>query len=416
MDINLAPRRYAKARKYRGVLMGLVCLTVSLVVFWSQLDSTVNVDRQSLIFDSAVRGPLAIKVQAFGILKSARQQTITTPSAGIVMAIMRKAGEPVNKGDVIAVLSNDDLDLRLTKMQQHLEAVQIQYELDKIRQHREVLTEQAKLASIRGKLATLQIRYRAQEDLAKQGVVSQLSFLQTQAERDSLRLQLNNAQERIVQLQDMHHKELAITKNKVVLKAQELKALNRKIMALEIRAPSDGVIESMPLGLGESVLRGGIIASMGSQNELTAVLQVAQTDAQKIQLGQAVEIKVGEQTAAAQISRIDPVVTNHSVLVEAAILNEVPTAARPKLSVEAVITVENLLDVVYIRQPVGSFTRQTGRIYRVLKEGKSELIDVVFGRQSGRYIIVEQGLNAGDTVILSDLKHLVQQGASLVIQ
>ncbi|KZN65851.1 efflux RND transporter periplasmic adaptor subunit [Pseudoalteromonas luteoviolacea] len=416
MDINLAPRRYAKARKYRGVLMGLVCLTVSLVVFWSQLDSTVNIDRQSLIFDSAVRGPLALQVEAFGILKSAHQQTITTPSAGIVMAIMRKAGESVNKGDVIAVLSNDDLDLRLTKMQQHLEAVHIQYELDKIRQHREVLTEQAKLASIRGKLATLQIRYRAQEDLAKQGVVSQFSFLQTQAERNSLRLQLNNAQERIVQLQGMHHKELAIIKNKVALKAQELKALNRKIAALEIRAPSDGVIESMPLGLGESVQRGGFIASMGSQNELTAALQVAQTDAQKVQLGQVVEVKIGEQTAAARITRIDPVVTNHSVLVEAAMLNEVPTAARPKLSVEAVITVENLLDVVYIRRPVSSLTRQNGRIYRVLKEGKSELIDVVFGRQSGRYIIVEQGLNAGDTVILSDLNHLVQQGASLVIQ
>ncbi|KZW99361.1 hypothetical protein JL49_17695 [Pseudoalteromonas luteoviolacea] len=416
MDINLPPRRYAKTQKYRGILVGLVCLTASLVVFWGQFDSTVSVERQSLIIDTAVRGPLTLQVEAFGVLKSARQQTITTPSAGIVMEIMRKAGQPVKKGDVIAVLSNDDLDLQLTQMQQQLEAVQIQYELDKIRQHREVLTEQVKLASMRGKLSTLQIRYRAQEDLAKQGVVSQFSFLQTQAEQNSLRRQLDNAQERILQLHNMHHKELAITKNKVALKAQELMALNHKIEALEIRAPSDGLIEHMPLGLGESVQRGSYIASIGNQNELTAALQVAQSDAQKVQLGQAVEIKVGDQTVVARITRINPVVTNHSVLVEAALLNDLPVAARPKLSVEAAIIIETLQDVVYIRRPVSSLTHQTGRIYRVLEEGRTELIDVVFGLQTGRYMVVEQGLNTGESVIISDLNHLALQGSSLVIQ
>ncbi|OCQ18769.1 hypothetical protein A7985_23065 [Pseudoalteromonas luteoviolacea] len=416
MDINLPPRQHTKARKYRWFLAGLACLILSLAVFWYQSNSVMGVARHSLIIDTAKRGPLTLQVEAFGKLKSARQQIITTPSAGIIVEVVRKAGQSVKKGEVIATLKNDDLALQLTQMQQQLEALKIQYEIDKIRQHREMLTEQATLDRMMGKLSTLQIRYRAQHELAKQGIVSQFSFLQTQAERDSMKRRIGSAQARMSQLHTMHSKELAITKNKVSLKELELVALHRKVAALTIRAPSDGVIEQMPLAVGENVQSGGYIASIGNQKELTAVLQVAQSEAQKIKLGQRVKVMIRNTEVAAFVTRIDPVVTNHSVLVEAALPSDLPTSTMPKMSVEAAIIIENLQDVVYIRRPSSQSTVQNGRLYRVLGADRLELINVEFGEQTGRYIVVEQGLQAGQSVIISDLNHLVQQSTTLEMQ
>ncbi|TQF72503.1 efflux RND transporter periplasmic adaptor subunit [Pseudoalteromonas luteoviolacea] len=416
MDITVSPSHKSRWAKYRWFLIGSICLIASSVLFVMTSKASTVVEQDSLSLDKVMIGPLTVSIEAFGKLQSARQQTLTTLSSGVVTHVAARAGQAVTRGDVIVTLKNDDLILERAKLQQQLGEIKVHLEQQKILQRRELLAEQAALKEVEGDLASLQFRYQAQSDLAQQGVISKYAFFQTQASRDSATEQLAHAKKRIAQLHQLHRNELAMTGNKIALKEQELTALRNKIAALTVRAPNDGVVEHMPLGLGESVQSGGYIATIGDQRDLTAALQVAQGDVQKVQLGQSVKVKIGDDMVAAKVTRIDPVVNNHSVLVEAKLPSELPSAARPKLNIEASIIIEHLHDVVYIRRPANRLTIESGLIYKVLDQGKTELVAATFGIEAGRHMVVEEGLSVGQTVIISDLHNLAQQGSSVVIE
>ncbi|MCF2859723.1 HlyD family efflux transporter periplasmic adaptor subunit [Pseudoalteromonas sp. SMS1] len=415
MDIKI-PSHKSSANRYRWVIYGCICLFASGVLFYITASSAIEIERDSLIIAPVMRGPLTRTIDAFGKLQSAHQQTITTLSAGTVTSIVNKAGQAVVKGEVIVILKNDDLVFKQAQTQQQLLEMRVQLEQQKILQHRERLTEQATLDELKGELATLQFRYQAQHELAQQGVISKYVFFQTQASLDSTTQRLVYAETRMRQLSELHQHECAIIENKIALKVQELTVLDNKVAALMVRAPSDGVIEQMPLGLGEQVQSGGYIATLGNQKAFTAVLHVGQLHGQQIQLGQRVEIKVGDEVVTAEITRIDPVVTNHSIVVEARLPPQIPTAARLKLSITASIIIEHLQDVVYIRRPANQLTLESGLLYNVLDTQETELLEVVFGVDAGRYIVVEQGLSVGQNVIISDLNSLALQGATIAIK
>jgi len=81
-----------------------------------------------------------------------------------------------------------------------------------------------------------------------------------------------------------------------------------------------------------------------------------------------------------------------------------PPGARPDLSVEGTIEVENLADVVYVGRP--AFGEPYGRIslFRLDADGRGAARTAVkLGRSSVSTIEILEGLRPGDRVILSDM-------------
>ncbi|MDK2598217.1 efflux RND transporter periplasmic adaptor subunit [Pseudoalteromonas obscura] len=415
MDIQVPkPVRQPFFKRHRGLGV-IVCLLVIWLLVQLDIGLATQLPKSDIMIATVKQGVLNIEVDAFGELQSEQQHIITTTSAGIVTEVVNKAGSIVEAGTLIAKLENPDLTLELKRSQQRLiEAKADELQLN-LRQQRERLLEQSVLGQLEGELATLTFRFQAQKNLVDRGIISELSFLETQAQLGSLETRVSHAKARIEQLQGLHLSATALALEKIELAKQEQALLAEKVAQLDIVAAEQGVIEVMPLELGARVERGAHVVTIGSQHALKAELKVNQSQAANVQVGQLVKVFSAAQVIRGKVTRIDPVITAHHVIVEVSLPLLSDIELRPKQSIRASIVVDTIDDAFYVQNPVGEAAKMA-TLYRVLDGGKTELVDVQFGQKSGRYIEVKGGLKVGDSIVISDLSSYAQQAQAVVIQ
>ena len=81
-----------------------------------------------------------------------------------------------------------------------------------------------------------------------------------------------------------------------------------------------------------------------------------------------------------------------------------PQGAVPDLSVDGTITLERLSDVLYVDRPAFGQPDSTVSLFKVTADGKEAVrVPVKFGRSSVNSIEIVNGLQVGDTVVLSDM-------------
>lgn len=74
--------------------------------------------------------------------------------------------------------------------------------------------------------------------------------------------------------------------------------------------------------------------------------------------------------------------------------------------VDSAVELGLLENVVYVGRPVGGKANSDGSLFKVINNGKeAERVEVKFGRASVNTIEILNGLQVGDTVILSDMSH-----------
>jgi hypothetical protein len=120
-------------------------------------------------------------------------------------------------------------------------------------------------------------------------------------------------------------------------------------------------------------------------------------------VGQPASIDTRNGVVEGRVSRIDPAVQNDRVAVEVELLGELPKGARPDLSVEGLIEVARLEDVLHVRKPV--YSQENGRleVFRLHADGAiASRTTVEFGRGTVHSIEVTAGLNEGDQIVISD--------------
>jgi multidrug efflux pump subunit AcrA (membrane-fusion protein) len=104
------------------------------------------------------------------------------------------------------------------------------------------------------------------------------------------------------------------------------------------------------------------------------------------------------------VSRIDPSVQNGTVTVDVAIDGPLPDGARPDLSVDGTVEIENLKDVLYVGRPVHGASQSTISLFKLTSDGsEAARVNVKLGRSSVNTVEILQGLQVGDRVILSDM-------------
>jgi adenosylhomocysteinase len=93
-----------------------------------------------------------------------------------------------------------------------------------------------------------------------------------------------------------------------------------------------------------------------------------------------------------------------TVLVEVTPQGKLPPGARPDLSIEGTIEIEQLSDVLYLGRPAFGQSGATVSLFRLDEDGEAaQRVQVRLGRSSLRTIEIAAGLREGDRVVLSDM-------------
>ena len=100
---------------------------------------------------------------------------------------------------------------------------------------------------------------------------------------------------------------------------------------------------------------------------------------------------------------IDPAVRNGSVQVDVDLVGELPMGARPDLTVDGIIEIERLNDVIFVSRPAYAQADSVTQLFRVDDSGIATRVQVRLGRTSVNQVEVLDGLLPGDQIIVSDI-------------
>ncbi|MCS6952706.1 MAG: HlyD family efflux transporter periplasmic adaptor subunit [Bryobacterales bacterium] len=143
-----------------------------------------------------------------------------------------------------------------------------------------------------------------------------------------------------------------------------------QVAALHVRAGSLGVLREVAVPVGQRVAAGTVLAKVAQPAQLKAELKVPETQAKDIQVGQRVIVDARNGTIPGRVVRVDPPVREGAVTVEVRLEGALPPGARPDLSVDGIIEVKNIRDILYVERPVFGQPGGVVSLFRLEPDGK----------------------------------------------
>jgi len=226
----------------------------------------------------------------------------------------------------------------------------------------------------------------------------------SRAKADSLNTRLQIEKEKLGIAEEARQAQLT-AKQAEVAQMQALYSLRtQQKEALVVRAGLDGVVEEVAVGNGQQVGPGTILARVASSARLMARIHVPEAQASSIEINQPAAITLQDHTYPARVVRMDPNVQNGTVSIDLKIIGPQPREARSDLSASGSIDVEKIPQTTYLKWPLQAKGGSPLSLFRVSNDGKlAQRVEVLLGHVSSDRAQIMQGLQPGDSVIVSDM-------------
>jgi multidrug resistance efflux pump len=345
-----------------------------------------------------VRGP--------GTLVPEQSRYITAVTQGRVEQRMVLPGAEVDDTTTIITMSNPDVEVQLLQAQQQLSNAQASLVSMRTNLENQRLNQASVVAQTRTQFREARRQYQINKQLydTNPELVIQTELERTRDEVEALEERLSIEEQRLDVLTRSIDEQIA-TQESQVRRLRDIVEFNQdRVASMVVKAGVPGVLAELPVQEGVWVNAGGTIARIVQPGRLKAEINIPQTQAQDIVVGQKALIDTRNDTIEGRVARIDPAVQGGTVLVDVRLPDELPRSARPDQSVDGTIEIERLENVVHVGRPAYGQANQRVGIFKLDETGEHAVrVTALLGRSSVNEIEVREGLQPGDVVILSDM-------------
>lgn len=367
-----------------------------------------TVDASTIYPGTVKRGNFIRQVRGLGTLVPREDsiQLIPAQTDATVVRIRVLPGAKVQPDTVLMDLADPQLQQLLLNAQSQLKQAEADYKSTNATLQSSLMDKKTAAAAVDASYAQDNLQAQTDKQLYQLGVISGLAYNKSKSTADQLNTQHQLSQEQIEINQKAIEVQLASAQTKVVQARDLLNLYQKEEEALEVRAGISGVLLPLatPLQVGQHVTAGTSLAEVVQPDKLKAALQIAETQAHGIQLGQPAEIDTHNGVVSGHVTRIDPSAMNGTRTVDVTLDGPLPPGAVPQLSVDGTIDLERLHDVLYVERPAFGNENSTISLFRIDPNGKTATrVQVKVGEASVSYMQVLDGLKEGDRVILSDM-------------
>jgi HlyD family secretion protein len=404
MDV---PRPHIAKQKRRrrimylgGGALALILITVAL----SRLKPAVpSVDRSTVWIDTVKRGPMVREVRGLGTLVPEEIRWLAANTEGRVEKIVNWPGAQVKPDTVILEMSSPELEQAAHDAISKASAAEAELTTLRATLQRDLLSQESIAAQVHSEYEQARMESETNEQLKKNGLVAELQYKTAQVKAAELLNRDAIEQKRLTFARDSIDPQLASKQAEV----DQLKAAAQlkidQVEALHVKAGMTGVLQQLPVAVGQRVKLGDNLARVADPTKLKAEIKIAETQAKDIVAGEKATIDTRNGVVTGRVTRVDPAVEQGTVKVDAALDGELPRGARPDLTVDGTIELERLNDVIYVGRPAFGQENNTVGIFKIVA-GSSDAVrtPVKLGRSSVNSIEIINGLQPGDQVILSD--------------
>jgi HlyD family secretion protein len=364
------------------------------------------VEKATVWVDTVKRGSMLRQVRGLGTLIPVDEARRWVPAAtqGRVERIVIRPGAIVTPDTVILELSDPQLQQQLSEVEQQLRAAEADFNSLQAQLNSERLSQRSVAATVGAEFEAAKLDKEVNEDLAKDGLVSKLTLKQSTVRAESLATRYKIEQDR-VQVAEQNFKARLQAQQARVDQLRSLYGLRQsQVGQLRVRAGMNGVLEQVPVEVGQQIAPGANLARVADPTRLKAELRIAETQARDLTIGQLAQVDTRTGIIQGKVVRIDPSAQQGTVTVDVALEGELPRGARPDLSVDGTIEIERLDNVLYVGRPAFGQEQSTVSLFKLdPATGEALRGQVQLGKSSVNTIEVLGGLSEGDQVILSDM-------------
>ena len=409
MDISRPDIKRKKLRKqWIGAGVAVVVLAVAAFFVMRLKPAAPVVERSTVWTDTVKRGPLLRQVRGPGTLvpREDKIRIIPAETEATISRIRVLPGTQVKADTVIMDLVDPTVDQQMMDATLALQGAKADLENTRATVNSNLMVLRAESASLDDDTRQAVLQAKTDKSLYDLGVVSGLTSSASTGKADQTLKRQQIEQQKLEMNQKAISTQIGVQEAKVQQAQAVLALKQRQKDALTVRAGIDGVLEApdLPLQVGQHVEPGTMLAKVVQPDQLKAALKIAETQARDIQIGQPAEVDTHNGVIEGKVMRIDLAVVNGTVTVDVELAGALPLGARPDLSVDGVIDLDRMSDVLFVGRPAFGNENSTISLFKLGPDGSTAVrVPVKVGRASVNSIQILEGLQSGDTVILSDM-------------
>ena len=405
MDVKRDPAilRRKKMRQLALAGVGVIAL-IGVTYFVMRLKPAAPLVDSEPWKETVKRGDFVREVRGAGTLVPEDIRWIPARTSGRVEKIVLRPGALVTAGSIILELSNPDLLQQVRAAELNWKSGQATLENRRSDLKQTILNLTASVKNYEQDFNLASATLEANEELAKQNLISQVQLKQYRTALEQARTRLDLAKGQLENTQSTMASQVAPQEADVAQRRAQYELVKQQMDELHVRAGMSGVLQIVPVEQGQQVGAGTQLARVANPSSLKAVLRISETQTKDLSPGQVADIDTRNGHVKGIVSRIDPAAQGGTVGVDITLQGELPPGARTDLSVDGTITIEKLSNVVYVGRP--SFGQDNGSVgmFKVSADGREAVrVTVKLGRTSVSTVEILDGLQPGDTVILSDM-------------
>lgn len=401
MEVHVKPIRYAKRLNKKMLISLGVIAGITSITLYAMSNQGFTVERQSLVIGNVVQGDFTVSVRGSGTLVPDQIQWISSVVDGNVEILHLKPGNVVTKGDLILEMSNPQLEKELAEALFDLESKEEELTALEAKHQLDIMSQNGFLLEMTLNFERSKVKYEMQSKVKH--AISELDYRLTELETAQFKQRMDIANQQLETMKVNLEAQKKATQALVNKSRNSYEAIKKQVEDMKVVATFDSVVLEMPLEIGQRVSVGSNMAKLAKQHSLIVELKMPELQIKEVMVGQKMIVNTRSDMIEAKVSRIDPAVIDGFVKVDAEFTALLPANVRPDMSVDGEIKVAEIGDTLFVARPLFAQSRSVGTVYKVNDKGDfAQRVTVTFGYGSVDQIQVNEGLKAGDKIIVSD--------------
>ena len=396
---GLAPVFSKKALPY---WFGVFMAAFILYLVFRDDSSTLRVNAETLTVSEVTRGEFNDYIRLSGQVQPMTTVQLSPRESGIVEQIVIEEGASVKAGDVIIILSNDDLDLEILNSEANLAEKENALRNTMIQMEQEKMLLKLNIVELKTEVARKGRALESQKRLFDDGLIGKEEYMRSEEDYvlycKKLEVNMAKAEQdsiyRSVQIQQMQEslKNMKLNMERIRLRKENL----------AVRAPIDGELGLLDVVLGQSASSGMKIGQINDMDNYKIEVLIDEHYIDRINPGLSATFERQNETYGATIRKVYPEVRAGKFQADFKFSEEQPANIRTGQTYYLNLQLGQPESALLI--PRGTFYQKTGGkwIYVVSPSGdKAVKREIRIGRQNPQFYEVLEGLEPGEKVITS---------------
>ena len=391
-----------RIKRFLRIAIASVAVIALILTFTSLSRNSVKRDQIKIAVVDC--GDIEPSVAASGIVVPSIEEMIICPINSQILEVLHHSGDAVEAGTPLLRLDTQSAQIDYQKSVDQLQMQQSQFERLKInnRTYLDDLSMKVKVAAM--KLDRLEAELRNERYLDSLGSgthdkvkEAEFSCKTSRLELEQLRQQLSN--EKLIKAADEREKQLEIN-----IASRNLAEIKRTLDDAAIRSPRNAIITYIMDEVGAQVSQGSKIAVVSDLSHFKINGSIADIYSEYVTAGGKVTVKIGNDNLIGTIGSVTPLSKDGKISFTVNLAED--NHQRLRSGLKADVHVVNSIKENVLRLPNSNYYVGPGEYTLFVFNGDDTLVPriVHLGECSYDKVEVIDGLNAGDRVVISDMK------------